>query len=165
VARPVRGRAEYRELGCSEPAAYGRVTVRLPAGTASPAPCPADTDFELGLATAPARPAGTSGGPASEPDGVACLRTLHGPHPGDPGHGGGAGIVRGDCLAATGSARIGGTPVRETACARGARPAAEYRVVAITAAPGSRCPSATRYLIAIRNPGQDQRTACAVLAG
>ncbi|MFD0330434.1 hypothetical protein ACFQZC_25205 [Streptacidiphilus monticola] len=44
--------------------------------------------------------------------GTACLRKLHGPHPGDPGGGGGTLIQVGDCVYVTPDGIA-----RETACA------------------------------------------------
>ncbi len=109
--------ATYREVACGDPAALARVTVRRLQGDAVTPDCPATTDFVLtvngGAAWAPSTTSASTSptSPASptaptapsarvpgEQAGYACMRDLRGPHPGDPGGGGGPYTVVGDCV-------------------------------------------------------------------
>jgi hypothetical protein len=104
----------YHEVGCGEEAATARVVERsedVPglAGALATPDCPGGTDLVLDVSRSLTGRAG--GGPSR---GFACLRNLRPPHPGDPGEGGGPGLVEGDCLALAGPAD--GDDVRETRC-------------------------------------------------
>ncbi|MFC1429328.1 hypothetical protein ACEZDB_01470 [Streptacidiphilus sp. N1-3] len=154
AADPSAGAGAYQQVRCDAPTATATVVGRFPAG-GSVAACPPATDFALQLTTT--NGSGGGSGTAARPSGIACLRNLHGPHPGDPGGGGGIGIVPGDCLYLA-----DGTRVQETACDGSGPHAPDYRVNSLVARE-SDCPAGTGGYIAVRNPGAAEQTACAVL--
>lgn len=145
---PAAGSGAYRQVGCTAPTAVATVIGRYPPG-ATIGSCPAPTDFALRLSTA----SGSGATPRS--GGVACLRNRHSPHPGDPGGGGGVGIVPGDCLYPA-----GGAEVLETACDGSGPHAPKFRVNRLVAAEAD-CPAGTSAYIAVHNPGAPPQTACA----
>ncbi len=102
--------ASYRQAWCADPVAVAKVTKVQPglpglAGALAIPECSDGTDIVLSTAnfTAPYA-AGQS------TFGYACARNLEPPHPGDPGGGGGAGIIVGDCVYADGK------QIKETRC-------------------------------------------------
>ncbi|MEY9849879.1 hypothetical protein ABH940_006993 [Streptacidiphilus sp. BW17] len=156
----------YAPVACTSSAAYARVIARLPrgddsgssvsaSGTATSSPsataCPADTDFVLGLTKVDAaHPRGVDAG-------IACLRLLQGPHPGDPGGGASGWLLPGDCLY-----NAGGNVLQAIPClgdADGHR--AQFRITLLVSAP-SACPLGTEQTIALRNPGQGAQYGCLV---
>jgi len=122
-------RDNYLPATCDDPAAVGRITKKL-AQSWSPSPdCPDDTDL-----------VGTS-----QLLQTLCVRNLRGPHPGDPGRGGG--VLRvGDCV--IDPERFSFAPDPEVACAD--RDAA-YRVIA-RVAKAARCPAGTDKVLDLRQP-------------
>jgi hypothetical protein len=97
----------YRQVACDDATALARVTVRRAHGDAVTPDCPATTDFVLtvdgatGTAGSTGATSGASPPPSATPGeqtGYACMRDLSGPHPGDPGGGGGPYTVVGDCV-------------------------------------------------------------------
>lgn len=116
VAGPADG---YRTVSCSARNALARVTARLAPG--SGAACPSGTDLVLSVRLSDRQDLGR-----------ACLRLLHGPHPGDPGGANDATIGVGDCLYESGDRAV------ETPCdGSGAHPPA-FRVTAVVGT-ASRC--------------------------
>ncbi|MHA6760121.1 hypothetical protein [Streptacidiphilus sp. PAMC 29251] len=149
AADPAAGAGAYQQVGCAGGDAVAKVVGRLPVG-ASVASCPAGTDLALQLSST------TGNGTAALPSGIACLRNLRAPHPGDPGGGGGVGIVPGDCLRGA-----GGSSVQETACDGTGPHAPDYRVNRLVANARD-CPAGTNAYITVHNPGAPEQTACAV---
>lgn len=163
----------FVQLACSSSSALAVVIARLAVGRSAVA-CPGGTDFALDVsmvravgttgATGKATGSGGAGsgtstarhGTVTTPGGVACLRNLRAPHPGDPGGGGGFGIVPGDCMYGTGR-----TAVRETACdgSGGHRPG--YRVLDLVTRDRD-CPKGTDVFITVHNPGSPAQVACSV---
>jgi hypothetical protein len=91
----IRARAEYAAARCGDGAAYAKIT-KMGAGTAVPSLNGDETLEKLGCAIDTDEVAQVKG-PYGLPGQLACLRRLKGPHPGDPGQGGG--LVRaGDCV-------------------------------------------------------------------
>lgn len=147
----------YREVACSDPSALARVTVRFhgllpdasspsPAGRATAtAPavrvgssCPETTDFVLTVSS-------------GRSPGHACMRKLDGPHPGDPGAGGGPRTIVGDCVYTAGAGQV-----KETACDGSSRNKPGYRVDSI-ASDRARCPRETALFVSVGPAG----TGCA----
>ncbi|MFD7813857.1 hypothetical protein ACFV6E_13045 [Streptomyces sp. NPDC059785] len=130
-----RGTADVTEVPCTSERAAARVVARHDGGAADGPPCPATTDFVLHISEA--RPAADEDGDGTVPQGYACMRALEGPHPGDPGGGGGPHTIVGDCVYGA-----GGGQVRETACDGGGARQPEYEVTeAVT--DRRRCPAET----------------------
>lgn len=150
------GGSSYSEVGCDTRNASAVVIRRLASGTPATS-CPSGTDFALQITSIRTYDAGTATATSkAQVTGVACLRNLHAPHPGDPGGGGGFGIVVGDCMEDTG----GGT-LRETACDATGADRPDYRVIGLVAR-NDECPNATTAYITVHNPGSPVQVACAV---
>jgi hypothetical protein len=126
--RPADVEDRYRPAACSDPAAVGKVIAVVPGGFApSAAPCPDPSDV---VATSSFLQ-------------TVCVRNLRGPHPGDPGQGGGV-LRPGDCVVDVDEYTMALDP--EVACAD---THAAYRVLARV--PGAaRCPSKTHKAIDLR---------------
>jgi hypothetical protein len=125
-------RKEYSTVGCDDPRATSNVTamgVQVQVGTKRPTDdgCPDDTDAALLIRTI----AGSAGQ-------VVCVRFLTGPHPGDPGGGGGK-VVVGDCVVVGSSegARPRNDRVYEAPCAEDGW----FGQVAATAPDAAGCPA------------------------
>ncbi|MFC1399879.1 MULTISPECIES: hypothetical protein [Streptacidiphilus] len=146
--------ASYSQVDCGSSAASAVVIRRQAAGTPATS-CPSGTDFALQITSIGTDAAATTGS-KGQVTGVACLRNLHAPHPGDPGGGGGFGIVVGDCMEDTG----GGT-LRETACDATGADRPDYRVIGLVAR-NVDCPNGTTAYITVHNPGSPVQVACAV---
>ncbi|MBF9070516.1 hypothetical protein [Streptacidiphilus fuscans] len=155
----------YAPVACTSSAAYARVIARLPrgdasgssvsSGTATSSPsstaCPADTDFVLGLTKVDAaHPQGVDAG-------IACLRLLQGPHPGDPGGGASGWLLPGDCLYNAGGNQLQAIPCLGDVDGHHA----QFRITLLVSAP-SACPLGTEQTIALRNPGQGTQYGCLV---
>ncbi|MER5971462.1 hypothetical protein ABT112_17295 [Streptomyces sp. NPDC002055] len=135
-----RGRTGVREVPCGSARAVARVLTRRPDGPADAGPrCPARTDFVLRVSAR--LPDRDENGDGSVAQGYACMRRLTGPHPGDPGGGGGPRTLVGDCVTVQQHLRGGRSRVVETAC-EGPGPEPRYRVTAAVR-DGSACPPAT----------------------
>jgi hypothetical protein len=155
----------YAPVACTSSAAYARVIARLPRAasgssispsgteTASPSStgCPADTDFVLGLTKV------DSAHPQGVDAGIACLRLLHGPHPGDPGGGAGGWLLPGDCVYSAGGNALQAIPCLGDV--DGHR--AQFRITLLVSTP-SACPLGTQQTMALRNPGQATQYGCLV---
>ncbi|MCM2419475.1 hypothetical protein [Streptomyces sp. RKAG293] len=146
----------YREVACSDPNAIAEVTVRfygpLPdASSPAAAPtaaqgtstvptvragdrCPETTDFVLSV-------------PSGRSPGYACMRKRDGPHPGDPGAGGGPRTIVGDCVYTAGAGQV-----KETACDRSSRNKPGYRVDVI-APDRAQCPPGTALFVSVGPAG------------
>ncbi|MFJ1792454.1 LppU/SCO3897 family protein [Kitasatospora griseola] len=119
--------AHYETVPCDSPNAEAKVTKRsgtltgvaaaLPRG----ADCPDGTDVALDLTQ------NDLTNVTRNRAAWACLRNLHDPHPGEPGGGGGPGIVVGDCVYAVKSASGSGS-VAETRCDGQGEHKPEYKV-------------------------------------
>ncbi|GGQ82159.1 LppU/SCO3897 family protein [Kitasatospora griseola] len=119
--------AHYETVPCDSPNAEAKVVKRsgtltgvaaaLPRG----ADCPDGTDVALDLTQ------NDLTNVTRNRAAWACLRNLHDPHPGEPGGGGGPGIVVGDCVYATKSAS-GSDTVAETRCDGKGDHRPEYKV-------------------------------------
>ncbi|MEV5505222.1 hypothetical protein [Streptomyces orinoci] len=133
----------HSQLDCADPRAVARVLARYNGPRESGPRCPEDTDFVLRLAPVNAG----SSEELSAPEGYACMRALHPPHPGDPGMGGGPLTVVGDCVYAE---RRGETQeeVKETACDGSQAHAPEYRIAAAARTRDS-CPKDTDLYVQI----------------
>ncbi|MFI9718147.1 hypothetical protein ACIHFE_00600 [Streptomyces sp. NPDC052396] len=129
----------HTQLDCADPRAVARVLARYNGPPDSGPRCPADTDFVLRLS---AVNAGDSED-LSAPEGYACMRGLHPPHPGDPGMGGGPLTVLGDCVY---TERPG--VVKETACDGSHAHPPEYRI-ATAAHTRDACPDGTDLYVHI----------------
>jgi hypothetical protein len=154
----------YAPVGCSSSAAYARVIARLPrasgssvspTGTETVSPsstgCPADTDFVLGLTKV------DSAHPQGVDAGIACLRLLQGPHPGDPGGGASGWLLPGDCVYSAGGNSLQAIPCLGDV--DGHR--AQFRITLLVSTP-SACPLGTQQTMALRNPGQGTQYGCLV---
>ncbi|WP_052432835.1 hypothetical protein [Streptacidiphilus carbonis] len=139
------GATSYSEVACTAGNATAVVIRRLPPGAAASS-CPGGTDFALQITSMP----------KGQVTGIACARNLTAPHPGDPGGGGGFGIVVGDCMDDAGSGRL-----EETACTGTGAQRAGYRIIGLVAR-DSQCPSGTTAYITVHNPGSPVQVACAV---
>lgn len=144
----------YREVACSDPYAIARVTVRFrglppdasPGARAMSTPptvragngCPETTDFVLTVSS-------------GRSPGYACMRKLDGPHPGDPGAGGGPRTIVGDCVYSAAAGQV-----KETPCDGSSRNKPGYRVDAITSE-RARCPRGTSLFVSVGPAG----TGCA----
>ncbi|MEY9968659.1 hypothetical protein ABIA33_006743 [Streptacidiphilus sp. MAP12-16] len=151
--RPGTADGVYQQVPCTDSGALAIVVKRMAVG-ASAVSCPSGTDFVLDLSTVHK----TSGSAHQDrrPAGIACLRNLRPPHPGDPGGGGGIDIVVGDCMYGSGSG-----VVQETACdGSGAHPPV-YLIVALVARDRD-CPPGTAVFITVHNPGFPVQIACAL---
>lgn len=140
----------YREVKCSDPSAIAQVTVRFyglltdasssPSdGSSSPAVragnrCPETTDFVLSV-------------PSGRSPGYACMRKRDGPHPGDPGAGGGPRTIVGDCVYTAGTGQV-----KETACDHSSRNKPQYRVDWI-ARDRAHCPPGTALFVSVGPAG------------
>lgn len=143
----------YRQVACDDPTAWARVTTRRLSGDAAAPDCPATTDFVLtvdgsGAASQPSAPTtpsvpSTAVRSAGNGGGYACLRGLKGPHPGDPGGGGGPYTVVGDCVY-----RAGPGEAKETPCAGPAARVPRFTVTAVVA-DRSGCPAATSLYVGL----------------
>lgn len=124
----------YRQFRCDEAGAtftaLDVISVQL--AVIRGAECPGGTDEVIALRTDFA--VLSARGETDTPDGIICARNLAGPHPGDPGAGGGQ-VARGDCLADTGL---------ETPCAIGGQ--ASVKVLDLVKRPED-CPSATTAMV------------------
>lgn len=98
-----------REVSCTSDRAYAQVVARHKSRADSSPRCPARTDFVLYLSEQ--RPDVDEDGDGAVSRGYACMRKLSGPHPGDPGGGGGPNTVTGDCVYTTREREV-----KETAC-------------------------------------------------
>ncbi|MCZ4118945.1 hypothetical protein [Streptomyces sp. H39-S7] len=157
----------YREVACSNPNAIAQVTIRFhgllpdaspsadassPAVASSPAAlpdtratstaatvragnrCPETTDFVLTVSSGRA-------------PGYACMRKREGPHPGDPGAGGGPRTIVGDCVYLAGAGQV-----KETACDGSSRNEPGYRVDSI-APDRAGCPRGTALFVGVGQAG------------
>ncbi|WP_455360129.1 hypothetical protein [Streptomyces sp. SYSU K21746] len=131
-----RAEGRFREVSCTSEKAAAQVLARHDGSRAVGPACPAATDFVLHISES-----GTAPGPATVPQGYACMRNLEPPHPGDPGMGGGPLTVAGDCVY---RAREG--QVRETACDGSAERAPEFRVERAVTRRGQCPPSTALYV-------------------
>ncbi|MFJ5926181.1 hypothetical protein ACIQF6_26580 [Kitasatospora sp. NPDC092948] len=119
--------SRYEMVPCDSPSAEAKVIKRsgtltgVAAALPHGAECPDGTDAVLDLTQNALTY--VSGNRSA----WACLRNLHDPHPGDPGGGGGVGIVVGDCVYATKSAS-GSDTVAETRCDGKGDHKPEYKV-------------------------------------
>jgi hypothetical protein len=149
------GGTSYSEADCSAGNASAVVIQRLAPGTPAPS-CPSGTDFALQITSIGTGGAGTATlKPKAQVTGIACLRNLRAPHPGDPGGGGGFGIVVGDCMKDAG----GGT-LRETACDATGAGQPDYRIIGLVSR-NSQCPPTTTAFITVHNPNSPVQVACA----
>lgn len=128
----------YRAVDCVDPGAVATVTDRLPISSFDvDAPrCPSGTDIVLDLTRV------REGVDTGIPTGTACLRNLTGPHPGDPGQGGGQ-LVEGDCITLPGKSY---QHISEVPCATGG---AKVLVLLPT---GSHCPAGTTDPVEMLTP-------------
>ncbi|MBA0049685.1 hypothetical protein E0L36_01825 [Streptomyces sp. AJS327] len=139
------------EVRCASERAFARVTVRHEGRTKGGPNCPARTDFVLHINEH--RPDVDEDGDGGVPLGYACMRQLDGPHPGDPGAGGGPNTISGDCVYTTSGRR----EVKETPCAgEGAREPA-YRVFRVVEGRAD-CPESTALFVDV---GGDRPVGCA----
>ncbi|MGW4383261.1 hypothetical protein [Kitasatospora sp. NPDC004531] len=119
--------SRYEMVPCDSPNAEAKVTKRsgtltgVAAALPHGADCPDGTDAALDLTQ------NALTGVTNNRAAWACLRNLRDPHPGDPGGGGGVGIVVGDCVYATKSAS-GSDTVAETRCDGQGDHKPEYKV-------------------------------------
>jgi hypothetical protein len=126
--RPAEIKDRYRPAACSDSAAVGKVIAVVPGGfSAAVAPCPDPSDV---VATSSLLQ-------------TVCVRNLRGPHPGDPGRGGGV-LRPGDCIVDVDRYTIALDP--EVACAD---PRAAFQVLARVAGT-ARCPTGTHEAIELR---------------
>ncbi|MFG3258129.1 hypothetical protein [Streptomyces sp. NPDC048172] len=134
-------RQRVEEVGCDTERAAARVLARHEGSPAKGPRCPERTDFVLHITER--LPDADEDGDGAVPRGYACMRSLEAPHPGDPGHGGGARTVVGDCVY-TASRE---TEVRETPCApRAGKRAPEFKVVRRVAERAA-CPADTALYV------------------
>ena len=145
----------YSAADCSAGNAFAVVIQRLAPGTPATS-CPSGTDFALQITSIGTDGAGTAAHkPKAQVTGIACLRNLHAPHPGDPGGGGGFGIVVGDCMKDT-----GGGSQQETACDATGADRPDYRIIGLVSR-DDECPAATTAFITVHNPNSPVQVACA----
>ncbi|TDU06565.1 hypothetical protein EDD99_5127 [Streptomyces sp. 846.5] len=148
--------ASYGAADCSAGDASAVVIQRLAPGTPATS-CPSGTDFALQITSIATDGAGTAARKSkAQVTGIACLRNLHAPHPGDPGGGGGFGIVVGDCMKDT-----GGGSQQETACDATGADRPDYRIIGLVSR-DSQCPAATTAFITVHNPNSPVQVACAI---
>ncbi|GAA2089924.1 hypothetical protein GCM10009801_54530 [Streptomyces albiaxialis] len=145
-----RNRQRVEEVGCGTERAGAKVLARHEGSAAKGPRCPERTDYVLHISER--RPESDEDGEDGESDedsagplprGYACMRNLEAPHPGDPGGGGGARTIVGDCVYTTSRE----TEVKETPCApRAGRHAPEFEVVRRTAGRAG-CPAGTALFV------------------
>ncbi|MGQ7750143.1 hypothetical protein ACUN29_16850 [Streptomyces sp. WC2508] len=118
----------YREVPCKDPEAVAKVVDRADIGYPDPfeaTACSDNTDFAVNV---PVSMALLENRPVSG-EGYACMRNLKGPHPGDPGGGGGPRIQVGDCVHSAGK---DGSYIAEVSCrAGGKKDGATHKVTKI----------------------------------
>ncbi|WP_156726541.1 hypothetical protein [Streptomyces apocyni] len=126
-----RGR-EFTEVPCTSERALARVIARHDGqqADANGRSCPERTDFVLHI----------------DPRGVACMRNLEPPHPGDPGRGGGSRTIVGDCVY---QAKAG--EVRETACDGSGERRPRFKVMSAVAT-RAKCPPSTTLYVHLGGP-------------
>ena len=127
------------EVPCTSERAYSKVVARHEGRQGASPRCPARTDFVLHLSEQ--RPDVDEDGDGAVSSGYACMRKLSGPHPGDPGGGGGPNTITGDCVYTTREREV-----KETACDGSGEYRPEYRVFR-TAAERSGCPEGTSLYV------------------
>jgi hypothetical protein len=143
-------RKQYSTIDCSDARALSKITamgVAIRVGERRPADdgCPADSDAAL-LIQNIVPSAGQ----------VVCVRLLKGPHPGDPGGGGGK-LVAGDCVvvASSSGTRASNDRVFEGPCAE----EGWFAQIAATAPDAAGCP-ADRTLSRVPQPGTQGAVLC-----
>jgi hypothetical protein len=128
-----------REVACTSERAAARVTARYDGESGNGRSCPPATDFVLHISES--APASDEDGDGAVPRGYACMRNLQGPHPGDPGGGGGPHTIVGDCVYEAGDGRV-----QETACDGSGERSPEFEVVRAVGR-RAQCPPATRLYV------------------
>ncbi|WP_051816587.1 hypothetical protein [Kitasatospora sp. NRRL B-11411] len=168
-ARVVPGSSSrYETVPCDSPEAEAKVTKRSSTATGVAAALPRGADCPDGTDAALDLTQNALVDVKQNRAAWACLRNLHDPHPGDPGGGGGTGIVVGDCVYRTDS---GGAA--ETRCdGKGEHPP-QYKVDKVfirqtlidTTKPKPTCPEEATVSFTLPNPPGtltlDPTTACA----
>ncbi|WP_217208287.1 hypothetical protein [Streptomyces sp. AC550_RSS872] len=144
------GTTSFTEVPCAGERAAARVVSRHDGRVGDGPLCPGTTDFVLHISEQSR--GSDEDGDGAVPQGYACMRNLTGPHPGDPGGGGGPRTIVGDCVYSSGDGQV-----RETSCDGKAERKPQYKVTkAVDKRAG--CPLSTALYVQL---GGEKPVGCA----